>query len=86
MVTAIAVGKADQAITVSFTFNPPAVIQKAAAYTIGGYGKTADPVTGAVMSSEFAHSDPYSSGQAVDSTNVPLNPPADRLFTTDTLR
>jgi hypothetical protein len=66
--------------TVSFLFDPPVPLQPGTQYTLGWYGNPG--TNGAVMSWEFTFQNAYANGQVVDSSNVPLNPPADFAFTT----
>lgn len=68
-------------ITVSFRFSPPVPLEPGTSYTIGWYGPPVSP-SGAVMSWNFTYQNPYASGEVVNYANVPLNPPADFVFTT----
>jgi hypothetical protein len=65
--------------TIHYIFDPPVPLTKRQTYTIGWRG-------GTETSWVFAFGDHYLSGQAVMSDGSPVNPTADFVFTTYTLR
>jgi hypothetical protein len=72
-------------VTVSYRFDPPVALVGGTLYTLGWYGPPTGPA-GATMSWEFTYQAPYAPGQAVNSSNVALNPTADFVFTTYSAR
>jgi len=64
---------------ISFRFDPPIPLAKKTVYTIGWYGLPD-------LSWQFSFGDPYPPGQVVLYDGTPLNPPADFVFTTFSLK